>query len=501
MENDVNVLSLGLLINEDDRNYLNKYFEFVRKMQNYFISYELKKFNKMRKAYDCKYDKLKIAIENKVKEYSKIQKEISLLKTSKEDKKISKADKKKICLQIKNKEDELKEVKECQKKLKKDFFDLLKEFEMSKFSFISDVAIFDKTDYFTKPIYKTKNGKVVIDKNGNKVPILDEDGNIKRKCFVSSKVRAYSIALPIWSAFEKKINEDSIVHFKNYRDKSSINSIAFPASSTKFTNNSFYIPSVKKHIKFRIPKTDYEKEIYNQEKMTVIRIKRFWDNTKYQYSVQFTFNSSPAIKKDYNGNIKYPLGKGTAELIVGINYISLHKNDYTEKYTLVPPDSLNIDKEIRKINRAMDRSKRSTNPNNYDVNGKPKKFYEKIDTNNPDKTIKLRLRWKYSNHYNKLSQRKAYLEGVNARKRKLYDEQLANELLKYFDTVNIKKPNIKSLQMSKKKYSVNDNEKTAEDKSVGYYIKNGAPAQFIDILTRKVESRGGIVNVSEILQK
>ena len=143
----------------------------------------------------------------------------------------------------------------------------------------------------------------------------------------------------------------------------------------------------------------------------------------------------------------------------------------------------------------MDRSKRSTNPNNYDVNGKPKKFYEKIDTNNPDKTIKLRLHWKYSNHYNKLSQRKAYLEGVNARKCKLYDEQLANELLKYFDTVNIKKPNIKSLQMSKKKFSVNDNKKTAEDKSVGYYIKNGAPAQFIDILTRKVENRGGIVNV------
>lgn len=199
-------------------------------MQNYFISYELKKFNKMHKAYDCKYDKLKIAIENKVKEYSKIQKEISLLKTTKEEKGISKVDKKKICLQIKNKEDELKEIKECQKKIKKDFFDLLKEFEMTKFSFISDLAIFDKTDYFTKPIYKTKNGKVVIDKTGNKVPILDKDGNIKRKCFVSSKVRSYSIALPIWSAFEKKINEDSIVHFKSYRDKSSINSIAFPAS-------------------------------------------------------------------------------------------------------------------------------------------------------------------------------------------------------------------------------------------------------------------------------
>ena len=55
--------------------------------------------------------------------------------------------------------------------------------------------------------------------------------------------------------------------------------------------------------------------------------------------------------------------------------------------------------------------------------------------------------------------------------------------------------------MSKKKFSVNDNKKTAEDKSVGYYIKNGAPAQFIDILTRKVENRGGIVNVSKISQK
>ena len=437
MENNVNVLSLGLLINEDDRNYLNKYFEFVRKMQNFFISYELKKFNHMYKAYDGIYERTKRNIEEYKNEIIRLQKEIKNLKSLNESKDISKDAKKENRQLIKDNEKKLKEVKACQKNSRKEFYDLLKEFEISKYSFISDLAIFDKIDYFTKPIYKSKNGKLLIDRNGNKVPILDENGTPKRKCFIGSTVRSYSIALPIWSAFEKKINEDSVVHFKSFRNKSSINSIAFPVANATFNdNNSFNIPSIKKSLKYRKPKTAYEKEMFDKEKISVIRIKRIWDNTKYQYFVQFTVNTPTVLKKDKNGNIKYPLGNGTAGLGIGLNRIWLCTNDTVKTYSLIPPDILDIEKEIKNINKAMDRSKRATNPNNYDIDGKQKKYYERIDPNHLERTIKSRLHWKYSNHYNKLSQRKAYLEGVNARKRTLYAENLANEVLTYFDTVN-----------------------------------------------------------------
>lgn len=496
VDSNANVLTLGLLINEDERNYLNKYFEFVRKMQNYFISYELKKFNRMYKAYDGKYERTKRNIEECKNDIIGLQREIKNLKSLNESKDISK-DAKKVNRQlIKDDEKKLKDVKACQKNSKKEFFDLLKEFEISKYSFISDLALFDKIDYFTKPVYKSKNGKLIIDKNGNKVPILDKSGNPKRKCFVGSTVRSYSIALPIWSAFEKKINEDSVVHFKRYRNKSSINSIAFPVVGGTFNdNNSFKIPSVKKTLKYRKPKTQYEKEMFDKEKISVIRIKRIWDNTKYQYSVQFTVNTPTVLKKDKSGNIKHPLGNGTAGLGIGLDCVWLCTNDTVKTYSLIPPDILNIEKEIKNINKAMDRSKRATNPNNYDIDGKQKKYYERVNPNHPEKTIKSKLRWKYSNHYNKLSQRKAYLEGVNARKRTLYAENLANEVLNYFDSVNIQKPNFKWMQMSKKKISANDNEENADSRSIGSCIKDGAPAQFINILTRKVESRGGTVNV------
>lgn len=56
------VLSLGLNINADDKNYLDKYFEFIRKMQNYFISYQLKKYNKMLR--ETNYKELKTSVDN-----------------------------------------------------------------------------------------------------------------------------------------------------------------------------------------------------------------------------------------------------------------------------------------------------------------------------------------------------------------------------------------------------------------------------------------------------
>lgn len=484
------VLSLGLNINADDKNYLDKYFEFIRKMQNYFISYQLKKYNKMLR--ETNYKELKTSVDNINKTITNFNRQIKNHQETIEEGKISKDEivlHKHVIAEVKK---DITSLKKEKSKYQKQIYELLKEYRFSDFSFKSDVAIFDKVDYFTKPCYKTKNGKLARDKNGNKIPILDENGNVKRKCFVSSLVRHYSIAAPIWSAFDKKFKENGVVHFKSFFNKSSVNSVAFPVRDSTFKgNNTFVIPSVGKAIKYKKPKTQYEKEVFNEENVDVIRIKRIWKNTKYSYSVQFTITGQPVLRKDKDNCVKHPLGNGVAGVGISLNECWICTENTLKRVSLVPPDAYEFDDELKQIERAMDRSKRATNPNNFDEKGRVKSFYETPDPNNPDKIIKSKLRWKFSKHYRKLSQRKAYLEGINARKRKLYDENLVNELLPYFNEINIQKNDFKRTQMSKQKVGDSIDEK----KKAGLHIKEASPSQFVEILKRKVISHGGTVNI------
>ena len=290
------ILSMGLEINADDKIYLDKYFEFVRKMQNYFISYQLKKYNKM--VRETNYQELKIQIDNIDKAISNFNRQIINRQKVIDEGEISKCEitsYKNVIAELKK---DISSLKKEKSKYQKQIYELLKEYRFSDLSFKSDVAIFDKIDYFTKPCYKTKNGKLARDKNGNKIPILDEKGRVKS-------------------------------------------------------------------------------------------------------------------------------------------------------------------------------------------------FYETPDPDNPDKIIKSKLRWRFSKHYRKLSQRKAYLEGINARKRKLYDENLVNELLPYFNEINIQKNDFKRTQMSKQKVG----DSTDEKKKAGLHIKEASPSQFVEILKRKVISHGGKVNI------
>lgn len=483
------ILSMGLEINADDKIYLDKYFEFVRKMQNYFISYQLKKYNKM--VRETNYQELKIQIDNIDKAISNFYRQITNRQKVIDEGEISKCEitsHKNVIAELKK---DISSLKKEKSKYQKQIYELLKEYRFSDLSFKSDVAIFDKIDYFTKPCYKTKNGKLARDKNGNKIPILDENGNVKRKCFVSSLVRKYSIAAPIWSAFDKKFKENGVVHFKSFFNKKSVSSIAFPVGNSFKGNNAFVIPSVGKIIKYKIPRTQYEKEVFNKENVNVIRIKRIWKNTKYSYSVQFTITGEPVLRKDKDNCVKHPLGTGVAGVGISLNECWICTENTLKRVSLVPPDAYEFDDEIEQIERAMDRSKRATNPNNFDEKGRAKSFYEIPDPDNPDKIIKSKLRWRFSKHYRKLSQRKAYLEGINARKRKLYDENLVNELLPYFNEINIQKNDFKRIQMSKQKVG----DSTDEKKKAGLHIKEASPSQFVEILKRKVISHGGKVNI------
>ena len=116
-------------------------------------------------------------------------------------------------------------------------------------------------------------------------------------------------------------------------------------------------------------------------------------------------------------------------------------------------------KDIRKLQRAMDRSRRANNPDNYNANGTIKKG---------------RKAWRNSTRYKKLRARKAELERKLAAHRKSLHGKLANEVIRRGCTIRTEKVSYKSWQ-----------------KNFGKSIGRRAPGMFIEILKRKAESAGG----------
>jgi hypothetical protein len=114
---------------------------------------------------------------------------------------------------------------------------------------------------------------------------------------------------------------------------------------------------------------------------------------------------------------------------------------------------------VRRTLRAMDRSRRATNPDNY----------------NEDGTIRRGPKtWRKSNRYRRLARQYAELERRLAGERKRAHGELANEVLALGDKIKTEKLSYRSLQ-----------------KNFGRSVKVRAPGTFVSMLRRKAESAGG----------
>jgi hypothetical protein len=119
-----------------------------------------------------------------------------------------------------------------------------------------------------------------------------------------------------------------------------------------------------------------------------------------------------------------------------------------------------FDAEIRVIQRAMDRSKRANNPDNFNKNGTIKKG---------SKT------WAKSRHYAQLAKTKADLERKLVSERKREHGELHNRILAQGNIIKIEDLSYKSWQRGRYGKSVNKH----------------APAEFVTRLAQKAKDSGG----------
>ena len=181
-------------------------------------------------------------------------------------------------------------------------------------------------------------------------------------------------------------------------------------------------------------------------------IKRIF-NGKARFFVQLVLEGKPFQKfKSPDNTVGLDIGPST------IAYVS-DEQAIIERFCDELKDK---QKEIRRLQRKLDRQRRANNPQNYNPDG----------TINPGKKI-----WHESTRYKKTRRKLAELQRKLAAHRKTLHGNLANRILRQGKHVKTEKLSYRAFQ-----------------RNFGKSVKNRAPGMFMEILRRKAENAGGSVD-------
>ena len=224
------------------------------------------------------------------------------------------------------------------------------------------------------------------------------------------------------------------------------------------------------------------------------RIIRKWVGTKWKYYAQIVFEGYPPIKCDSNGVAKHPIKQGRVGIDIGTQTIAFSGKDVCELRVLAPSaraQAKSLVNEIASMHRAMDRSRRATNPKYYNPDGTIKRL-------NRQHGQKQKRKWKYSKRYYRLRAKLRNLYRKLADIRKMEHNILTNELLAHGNEFVVEDMNYKALQKRSKETKINPKTGRAHTKKrFGKSLSRCAPAMFISILGKKASRYGGsVVKVS-----
>ena len=199
---------------------------------------------------------------------------------------------------------------------------------------------------------------------------------------------------------------------------------------------------------------------------------------KYRLYLHLTIEGKAKPKYDKHGNPRHKYGNGMIGADIGTQTVAYTSDTEVGLKNLSERgDSIQAsEKKERLLYRAMDRSRKATNPQNY----------------NDDGTIKKgRKTWKYSNHYKRLKAKHSELCRINAVNRQLAINEDANHLRSLGDTFVTEPKNASRLMKRTKETTVNSKGKINKKKRFGKSIKNRCPSGFQTAVERKFKATGG----------
>ena len=199
---------------------------------------------------------------------------------------------------------------------------------------------------------------------------------------------------------------------------------------------------------------------------------------KYRVYLHLTIEGKAKPKYDKLGNLRHKFGKGVIGADIGTQTVA-----YTTDTEVCLKNLSERGKSIQKSERlerlyyrAMDRSRRATNPQNYNDNGTIKKGHKT---------------WKYSNHYKTLRIKHYELCRINAINRQLAINEDANHLRSLGDVLITEPKNASKLMKRAKETTINNKGKINRKKRFGKSIKNRCPSKFQTVVAKKFNITGG----------
>ena len=199
---------------------------------------------------------------------------------------------------------------------------------------------------------------------------------------------------------------------------------------------------------------------------------------KYRVYLHLTIEGKAKPKYNKYGNLRYKYGKGIIGADIGTQTVAYTSNTEVGLKNLSERGNSiqTSERKERLLYRAMDRSRRATNPQNYNDDGTVKKGHKA---------------WKYSNHYKKLKIKHSELCRINAVNRQLAINQDANHLRSLGDTFVTEPKNAGKLMKRSKETTKNDKGKFNRKKRFGKSIKNRCPSGFQAAVEKKFKVTGG----------
>lgn len=283
---------------------------------------------------------------------------------------------------------------------------------------------------------------------------------------------AQKIATTLWKSYDKLFFENGMrVYFKRYGELNSLegksNKTGIRLINDTLIWNGLKIPVVIDYVNY------YEYQAMQYD-ICYNRIVRKYVRNKYKFYVQVVFKGSPPVKVDIEtGEIKHCIGDGDVGLDIGTRSIAISSQSDVKILELADRVQ-SIEDQKKKILRRMDRSRRATNPDNYNKDGTIKKQGNK------------KVIWNKSNHYIKYQNELRELYRKQADIRKYQHECLANYIISLGNKVYVEKMNFAGLQRCAKNTEKNDKGKFKRKKRFGKSLANKAPSMLLAIINRKL---------------
>jgi hypothetical protein len=202
---------------------------------------------------------------------------------------------------------------------------------------------------------------------------------------------------------------------------------------------------------------------------------------KIRYYLQIVSEGNPVPKRKKDGSFRHVYGIGRIGGDIGTQSLAVVSKEQVLLKNLAERSlgSFEIERKIVRIQRFLDRSRRTMNPNNFNENGTIKKG-KKV--------------WNFSKKYKKVQKAARNLQRKAAESRKCAHNQDINQLRSMGDELIIETMNIKSLQ--KKAKTAEKNEKTGKwkrRKRFGKSILKRSPGYFIEQAKYRFTLTGGKV--------